>query len=909
MLDFAPYFWTELQNYGGGVPLTIGTGLATQAIKAGLSAVFQRDPVTKLQEQAVKASESLIPDQDKRKLFRLRASELLASDEPVSREEFCNALLQDGFAPDLAGQLYDKIDEEYKTLVRGSIAQNSKVFMSATTDKLIELGQKEDAILQLQSVMLSRLLESTTSNETAHALMLQRLEEIFKRLESLSAKPISFLHQLPSPPADFTGRTAELAELLAAVKDGGATISGLRGMGGIGKTALALVLAQRLKDKYPDAQFFIDLKGARQKGDVPLTPAQAMAKVIQEFYPKEKLPEDEAQLNKIYCSVLDGKRVLLLMDNALDDKQVQPLIPPPGSLLLVTSRQHFHLPGLFCKNLDTLPEKDACALLCKIAPRIGDKAGEIAKLCDYLPLALRLAATALADRADISPVEYLKRLGDAKQRLSLVEASLALSYDLLSPELQRFWRMLAVFPDSFDHSAAAAVWWEDLEKADDAKDRLSDLLARSLMEWDETTGRYRLHDLARLFADAQLSKDEPEKYQAQFRHAEHYKNVLAAAKELYKKGGDQIMQGLKLFDAEWINIQAGQAWAAANAVRDKAAAKFCNAYPDAGAHILGLRLHPRDWINWLEAALTAARQLQHKQAEGVHLGNLGTVYAALGEPRRAIEYLEQNLAIAREIGDRRGEGNALGNLGLVYADLGEPRRAIEYYEQRLVIAREIGDRRGEGQSLGNRGAAYAALGEPRRAIEYYEQDLVIAREIGDRRGEGAALGNLGAAYFDLGEPRRAIEYFEQHLAIAREIGDRRGEGQALGNLGSAYLVLGEPRRAIEYYEQTLIIHREIGDRRGEGQALGNLGNAYANLGEPRRAIEYYEQALLIAREIGDLRDEATDLYNMSLALDVLGKRAEAIKHAEAALLIREQIEDPHAARVREKLKEWKGQSS
>ena len=289
--------------------------------------------------------------------------------------------------------------------------------------------------------------------------------------------------------------------------------------------------------------------------------------------------------------------------------------------------------------------------------------------------------------------------------------------------MRRLWRMLAVFPDSFDHLAAAAVW--EIKNAAEAKDRLSDLVARSMVEWDETTGRYRLHDLARLFAEAQLIKDEAEKYQAQQRHAVHYKDVLTAAGELYLEGGEKMMQGLKLFDTEWINIQAGQAWAAMNSCKDKTVAEICNNFNEylGATHILNLRLHPRDWTIWLEAALAAARQLQNRQAEVVHLGNLGNAYSDLGEPRRAVEYFEEHLAIAREIGDKRGEGNSLGNLGNAYAVLGEPRRAIEYSEQDLVIAREIGDRRGEGNALGNLGIAYANLGEPRRAIEYYEQVL------------------------------------------------------------------------------------------------------------------------------------------------------------------------------------------
>ncbi len=685
------------------------------------------------------------------------------------------------------------------------------------------------------------------------------------------------LHQLPPPPRDFTGRKDELNELTTAIETGGVTISGVQGMGGVGKTALALKLAEQLAPRYPDAQFYLDLKGAHEQK--PLTVAEALSHVVRAYHPTAKLPESEAELRGLYQSVLHGQRALLLMDNARDAAQVQPLVPPGSCVLIVTSRQHFHISGWFAKDLNALPPDDARTLLLKIAARIGEFADEIVQLCGYLPLALTLAGKALAERIDLSPADYGRRLANAKARLSLIDASLSLSYDLLSAEMRRLWCMLAVFPDSFDAAAAAAVW--QLEP-DPAQDTLSELVKYSLLEYTALpspddirtvvrrgaggeAGRYRLHDLARLFAGARLEGDERDI--AQQHHAEHFKNVLSAADDLYLEGGDNVLRGMALFDLEWTNIQAGQAWAATHIEEDEVAAQLCNTY--ASSEVLTLRQHPHQQIRWLEAALAAARRLKNRSMEGVHLGNLGLAYANLGEPRRAIEFYEQVLVIARAAGYRRGEGVALSNLGLAYANLGEPRRAIEFYEQALVIDREIGDRRGEGVDLGNLGFVYTNLGEPRRTIEFNEQALAISREIGDRRGEGAALGNLGSSYVALGELRRAIEFCEQAFAIAREIGDRRGEGNSLGNLGNAYAALGETRRAIEFYEQQLPITREIGDRRGEGNAL----------------------------------------WNMSLALDKLGDRAQAIAHAEAALKIFEQIEDPNTARVRKRLAEWRGENS
>lgn len=669
------------------------------------------------------------------------------------------------------------------------------------------------------------------------------------------------LHELPPPPRDFTGRADELAELTTKLEEGGITISGLHGLGGIGKTALALKLADQLKPRYPDAQFYLDLKGASR---VPLAVAEALAHVIRAYHPTAKLPDTEAELRGLYQSVLQDQRALLLMDNAASAEQVEPLIPPASCVLLVTSRQHFTLPGLFAKNLEALSPDDARELLLAIAPRIGDLADEITKLCGYLPLALRLAGSALSKFVNLAPADYARRLNDEQRRLQLIEASLNLSYELLSEELQKRWRLLAVFPDTFEEKAAAAVW--NLE-VDSAQDTLGELIAASMVEWNESTRRYRLHDLARLFAVSRLGPEE--RADGQRLHATHYLTVLVAADELYLKGGDAIREGLTLFDLERRNIEVGQAWAETDGVGNDQAAQLCIDYPNAGAYALNLRQHAREQLRWLEVAVDAARRLKQRGSEGAALGNLGIAYKNLGETRRAIEFYEQALVIVREIGDRRIEGAVLGNLGIAYSHLGETRRSIEFHEQALLIGREVGDRRCEGNALGNLGGAFRGLGETRRAIEVYEQALLIDREIGNRLGESIELGNLGNAWADLGESRRAIEFYDLRMDIAREIGDRRGEGLALGNLGSAYAQLGETRLALQFYEQRLEIAREVGDRRNEGYALSN----------------------------------------MSLALDVLGERAQAIAAAEEALTIFEQIDDPSAAKVRPQLAKWESETN
>jgi tetratricopeptide (TPR) repeat protein len=628
----------------------------------------------------------------------------------------------------------------------------------------------------------------------------------------LSAPVLPTLHQLRAPVGDFVGRAQEIADLTAALRGGAsAAITGISGMGGIGKTELAFYVANELRGVYTDAQLVVDMRGT---DDPPRDPADALAACIRAFAGVEqRLPDDLQELTRIYRSLLEGRRALILLDNAFDGAQARPLLPPEGSALLVTSRETIALPGLKRVTLEQLSRVEARAMLRGIAPRVPvEVADRICFLCGHLPLAIRAAGSLLDVTADLAPADYAKQLEDERQRLELigaegvdlgVEASFGLSYARLTPDAARVFRQLAVFPATFDARAAEAVC-EDPEHK-----HLSELLRRNLVRYNAETQRYGLHDLARLFADSRMSSDEG--HATRLRHAAHYLKVLRECEAFYLKGGDAIKSGLALFDVERRNIKAGQEWACRHSNGDEAAARLCDEYPDTGVYVLYLRQHPRELISWSETALAAARQLKDRASEGRHLGNLGAAYKDLGETRHAIELLEQHLIIAREIGHRFGEGNALGNLGGAYFDLGEMRRAVELFEQRLIIAREINDRYGEGGTLCNLGMTYYELDEPQRAIELFEQALIIAREIGDRRTEWSTLGNLGIVYKNLGEPQRAVEFYEQQLTIVREIGDRRGEGMALFNTGVALDILGDRAKGIAHVEAALEIYEQIED--------------------------------------------------------------------------------------------------
>jgi tetratricopeptide (TPR) repeat protein len=649
------------------------------------------------------------------------------------------------------------------------------------------------------------------------------------------------LHQIPSPPKEFVGREAEMSILESAlVGESSVRIIGLRGLGGVGKTALALKIAKNLTPSYGDGEIYLDLRGSDPRS---LTSSQVMAHVIRSFYPEARIPEELPELAGLYRSVLHGKKAILLLDNARDRVQVEPLIPPPSSLLLWTSRSSFNLPGQFTLDVPLLSEADSASLLLAMAPRVGSAAVELAAFCGGLPLALRLVGSALSNQIGLTPQDYLRRLKSKDALPDLAETTLRLSYELFSHEQQGLWSMLLAFSDTFDVSAAAAVWGLDYNTA---KVVLEDLARSSLVEGDGK--RYHLHILAQRFAS--MAIESLDLMTAKKRHAEHFLVILRQAEQLYQAGGESSLQGLMVFDLEWLNISAGQAWAASYLYEDERAAELCDEYPRVGHSLLELRQQPSDYARWLEVGLAASQKRKNKSGEAYHLSRLGGSYENSGDANRAIELYEQALKISREVGDRLQEAETLGALGRVHATLGNWRHSVDSLEQSLRLSRDIGDRRREGDALGGLGEAYSSLGEPRRAIEFFEQHLAVAREMGDLNSEGVALGELGNAYSDLGDPRRAIEFFEQGLAIAREMGTRREEGYSLGRLGKAYLALGDVGRAVALYEHQLAIARELGDRRSEAIASWNLGLGIERQGDLEHAVGFMQSLVDYQQAIG-----------------------------------------------------------
>ena len=778
---------------------------------------------------------------------------------------------------------------------------------------------------------------------------------------------------IPKPPPDFTGRKTEILDLLKRMGPGKANMLCLQSAeAGVGKSALALKLATRLQFTYPDGQIFLDMQGTSEQ---PLSPTDAMAYVVRKLHLTTTLPKDERTLRGAYYSLLKEKRILLLLDDVAGKEQIEPLIPPAGSGLLMTSRHFFSLPDLYAKRLSALSPDDARALLLKIAPRIGDHAGELATLCGLLPLALRLSASTLANREDILPEEYVWQLRDPQtpiSRLSGVEKILHLSYNLLEETEQALWHLLAIFPSSFDRAAAAAVWQQDLNTTDK---RLQALAALSLLEaspplpksksatpvtstsahqqekeavsdpvaapqmvkeiapgeeesaqvavappesaseeqdvpivsWhDEQTAteehriaqtrRYRLHKEATLFANARLTDEE--RLAAERRHAKHFEGVLRQANKLYQQAESEA-EAQSLFDKEWPNIQAGQAWAVKfmnveDDKADKVAIALASSYPEAGGNLLQQQIQPKEHIRWLEAALVASRHLEQPIGESTYLGYLGQAYAKLGEPERALELYERLLKITRELGERYDEGNTLGHMARAYIQLGKIRPAITCYEQQLMVIRDLNDQHAASEVLDQLGAVYTEVGQMENAIACYQKQLASSRKIGNLHREGDALGNLGHVYSKLGQVHRALNYYERQLEILYNLRDEQQQGPVFGKLGNLYADSGDLSHAITCYKEQLAIARQLGNRQEEGSALGNLGITYAELGEIRLATRYCEQALQIDRELGDRENEAIGAWNLGLIYEQLGQLERAIQLLQITVEYERSIGDPNA---------------
>lgn len=712
-------------------------------------------------------------------------------------------------------------------------------------------------------------------------------------------------YQLRAPVADFTGRTGEITQLIsalqAAVARGGvAAISGVQGMGGIGKTELAYQVAHALQDTFPDAQIVLSLRGA---SSMPLTPIQALQAVIHAFTQDAQLPDDLDALVQHYISVLHGQRVLILADDARNAAQVRLLLPPPGCVLLITSRQRFTLPGMVTLDLAPLDETDAVTLLRGLCVRLNDAdAQTLARACGYLPLALRISGSILHNDPALAVVDYLARLTSERQRLAQlrdpddpdldVAATLALSYAQLDTVAQQVFHQLGVLVADFATALAQAIIKAPANV--DVESTLHLLLRRNLVMYDATRARWRLHDLLHDLARQEL--EAAGEYEAtcwRYAHA-----ALQLAQEIHDRhlaDGARIVENLARFDAERPHFDAARAWGIAHAGTVEGD-QLILAMALARTQLDELRSDAeRERLPHLEWALGAAQRLGQQPAEGQLLLSLGRATFDLGRFRQAIIAWERALDIFQELEDRHSEGRTLGNLGTAYARLGDPQRAILAYEQALALFRALGDQRHVAHALGNLGIAYAELETAQAAIPYLKEALTYARVVGDRRFEALLLHALGDVACALGTPQRARTLCAHALTIARKIGDRQQEGCTLITLGCTYAIRGDHACAMATFDQALTLLQDVGDRWGVAECSWHYGLMLADQGNRNHALPLLRANVSYLADIGhtwtathravldrlEAREELSADLAHSISQRTVGGATETIDHATA----------------------------
>ncbi|MGH3938759.1 MAG: ATP-binding protein [Pseudonocardiaceae bacterium] len=741
-----------------------------------------------------------------------------------------------------------------------------------------------------------------------HSELVEVYDELRRRGQpdgppAAAAKPtVTVPAQLPADVDTFTGRTQELAELerLSARTTGqtnGSTavaISVVSGTAGVGKTALALRWAHRVRAEFPDGQLYVNLRG--YDPDQPLSAGDALAGLLRALgLAGPDIPLDPDERAASYRSLLAGRRILVVLDNAADVEQVRPLLPGTQSCaVLVTSRDS--LAGLVARegarrlDLDLLPPQDAVDLLgALIGERVDtepDAATVLASQCARLPLALRVAAELAAARPATSLAGLVTELADEQRRLKLLDAGgdertavrgvFSWSYRHLPAEVAVTFRRLGLHPGpDLDTYAAAAL----IDTSISRTQHLLDMLSRGHLIANTSPDRYGIHDLLRAYAiDLGTIKDsESERRTASTRLFDHYVATAAAAMDTLYPAERHRRPAVPTpgtpsppvtdpgaarawLDTERTGLTAVCAHTAAHgwAGHTITMAAILFRHFDIGGHYLdALAIHTH--------AHRAARHTGDRSAEASAITNLGTVYWQQCRYDQAIDHFQQAIALAREIGDQLGEGRALGNLGQVHLQQGRYQQAAEHQHQAVTLFHEIGDRAGEVIALVNLGLVHVRQGCWDQAAEHCQQTLTLAREIGDRASEAHALTNLGNVHRSQGRYQQATEHQHQALALATRIGDRGGEAEALNGLGETLHSLGELCEACIRHTAALTLATQIGDRYQQARAHSGLASAHHTVGDPDQARRHWHEALACYTDLGVPEADTVQTYLSKLA--------------------------------------------
>lgn len=472
-------------------------------------------------------------------------------------------------------ELLEAVRKGEKRLLE-EIQEQSKKLKKQIEELEKQIAQGNLSLEEVKSklVVLTQLVETLSVNFGD----LDILKSLAAEIKRLSEKINSLPNSIPSV-SGFVGRKDYLDELRESYQNGTRCFV-LHGIGGVGKTALALEFAGEIADEYA-AKVFVEMNGMSEN---PLSARGAMFDVVRQFEREIPANISTEQLKEIFVSKAQNQPMLIVLDNAANKESVESL-KQAKACFITTSRQSFVLTGGKSKQIMKMSPEDARKLLFEIAAeeRFDGRADKLANLASYLPMALKPLASILAEDELETAADLIEKYRDKKELLKervpdyenrTIEASFELSYEALSGEMKERWRRLSVFPADFDEAAIASVL--DISK-DEARKTQKQLRRFSLLEVNPETKRFNLHDLARAFTDAKLSEEE--RFQTLFLHAKHYVIAVYSTDEMRANDRENgYINALKLIDTEWKNITAGQQWAADHTEKINVIAELCCHY-------------------------------------------------------------------------------------------------------------------------------------------------------------------------------------------------------------------------------------------------------------------------------------------------------------------------------------------
>ena len=625
--------------------------------------------------------------------------------------------------------------------------------------------------------------------------------------------------QLPAAVPGFVGREAELRALSAPLDQPGGPpgtvlISAIDGTAGVGKTALAVYWAHSVAWRFGDGQLYVNLHGFGPPGP-PVTPAEVVRGFLDALeVPPEKIPARPESQAALYRSLLVGRRLLIVLDNARDTEQVRPLLPgSPGSLVVVTSRAELAglaaIEGARLLTLDVLTGSEAVELLARRLGRDRVTAEPaaltaLAGFCARLPLALAIAAARAAARPRFPLAVLAAELRDDAGRLdaldvgdaaSSVQAVFSWSCRQLTGPAARLFRLLSVHPGP-DISAPAAASLTG-SGPHESHQMLGELTRAHLIS-EHAPGRYAFHDLLRAYAAEQARAHDgaSARRAALHRVLDHYLHTAYAARLLLRPpprppitlvvpqpGVTPESPGGYQQALDWFTAEHQVLLAVASLAAETGFDVYAWQLPWSMADFL-VRcgyLHERAALQ--RSALEAATRLGDKSGQAAALLQLGAACHALGDYDQARDRLSDGLGLYRQIGDLCGEARVRMMIGSLLGDQGRDAAALSQAEQALDLFRALGDRAGQAGALNDIGCCHAELGHLRQARVVCEEALALQQELGNRIGEAVSWDSLGRAEYQLGNLAGAAECYQRAMRLFRELRARSAEAEACTHLG------------------------------------------------------------------------------------------------------------------------------